>query len=154
MTQENHTATERRMSTACAIAILLTMSAAALAPIASGQEPELVTRLKAGLKCAEPDAGNQLLRNADDSAADLNAILMALDEISIDTAVCAQINDAASALALELSDSNPGQDAAEAEAAAERMKQILAEADQRAASIRFEVGPPPPNLTRSRRAPQ
>jgi hypothetical protein len=79
---------------------------------------------------------------------------MALDEISTDTAVCAQINDAASALALELSDSNPGKDAVEAEAAAERMKQILAEADQRAASIRFEVGPPPPNLTRSRTAPQ
>jgi hypothetical protein len=79
---------------------------------------------------------------------------MALDEISTDAAVCAQINDAASALALELSDSNPGKDAVEAEAAAERMKQILAEADQRAASIRFEVGPPPPNLTRSRTAPQ
>jgi hypothetical protein len=130
------------------------MSGAALAPIASGQEPALVTRLKAGLTCAEPDAGNQLLRNADDSAADLSALLVALDEISNDTAVCAQINEAAFGLALELSDSNPGQDAVEAKAAAERMKQILAEADQRAASSRFEVGPPPPNLTRSRTAPQ
>ena len=94
------------------------------------------------------------MRNADGSGATLNDLLMALDAVSADATACTQIKDAASALALELSDANPGQDANAAEAAAERMKQVLAEADQRAASLRFEVGPPPRNLTRSRTAPQ
>lgn len=154
MTHANRMVTGRRTSAAGAVAILLTMSGAALAPIASGQEPDLIAKLKAGLACAEPDAGSQLLRNADGSAADLNDLLMALDEISIDATACVQIQDAAAALAMDLSDANPGQDPAEAEASAKRMKQVLAKADQRAASMRFEVGPPPRNLTRSRAAPR
>lgn len=154
MTQAYHATMGRRTAAAGAVACLLTLAGAVFTPVAHAQDPELVARLNAGLVCTEPDAGNQLLRNADGSGVALNELLMALDAISGDATACAPIKDAASALALELSDANPGQDANAAEASAERMKQVLAEADQRAASVRFEVGPPPRNLTRSRTAPQ
>ena len=152
MTRARHTATARQIFATGAVVSLLTMSAV-LAPIAAGQDVNLVARLKAGVACAEPDAGSQLLRNAGASAAGLTDLLMALDSISIDDAACVPIRDAASALATELSDANPGLDPAEATASVERMEQALAEADKRAAAMRFEVGPPPRNLTRSRPAP-
>ncbi|MEQ1780356.1 MAG: hypothetical protein ABMA14_03290 [Hyphomonadaceae bacterium] len=152
MTQAKHTATPRQTFATGAVVSLLTMSGV-FAPIAAGQDEDLIAELKAGVSCVEPDAGSQLLRNADASAASLTDLLMALDSISIDDAACVPIRDAASGLALELSDANPGLDPAEATASIERMEQALAEADKRAAAMRFEVGPPPRNLTRSRAAP-
>lgn len=160
----------RRSLTAVAGVTLLTMSAAVVAPSAFGQRPKqvdapaaplkpatasissatLALKLKANVKCVEPDAGNQMLINADTAGASLTDLLSALDDVSIDPVVCVQIKDAASALAQQLSQSNPGLDAEQAAAAAERMQQVLAEADQRAASAHFEVGPPPRNLTRNR----
>lgn len=107
-------------------------------------------RLKTGVVCAEPNAANQLLLNTDAAGASLPDLLTALGELSIDPSICIQIRDAASVLAQQLNLSNPGLDAEQAAAAAERMRQVLAEADQRAASARFEVGPPPRNLTRNR----
>lgn len=152
MTRARHTATARQIFATGAVVSLLTMSGV-FAPIAAGQDVNLVAKLKAGVACTESDAGSQLLRNADASAASLTDLLMALDSISIDDTACVPIRDAASSLALELSDANPGLDPAEATASVERMEQALAEADKRAAAMRFEVGPPPRNLTRSRPAP-
>lgn len=175
MTRAYPTATGRRTIVAGAVVGLLTLSGAALASIANGQAPGLLDKLKAGTTCVEPDAAKRLQRNVDASAAERTSLLTALDEISIDPKACAPIRDAASALAMELSkakttpdpepdhtvdvDPDPDLDpeAAEADDAAAsvaRMQQALAEADLRAASMRFEVGPPPRNLTRSRAAPQ
>lgn len=165
MTVASFTETARRFRTAAGVT-LLTMSVAIVAPPAMGQKPEqaqtrarspspelgptLSARLKTNLVCAEPDAGNQLLLNADGAGASLPDLLSALDALSIDTSACAQIQNAASELARQLNQANPGLDPAQAAAAAERMRQALIEADQRAAQVRFEVGPPPRNLTRNR----
>lgn len=111
---------------------------------------KLMPRLKANVACIEPGAGNQLLINADGLGASLPDLLSALDALSLDPATCAQIRKAAASLAQQLSESNPGLNAEQAAEAAERMQQVLIEADQRAASMRFEVGPPPRNLTRNR----
>ena len=171
MTQAKHAVTGRGIFAVGAVASLLTVSGVILAPIAAGQEPALIAKLKSNVKCLQGNAAKQLMRNAASSGAKLPVLLAALDELSIDRKVCAEIKDAASDLALDLAQTDPtpakaapqaeveAAPAAEfqpdviAEAAAERMQQVLVEADRSAASMRFEVGPPPRNLTRSRAAP-
>jgi hypothetical protein len=166
MTRAEHSIGVRRTSAAAAGLILLIIAGVRFAPVASAQPTGLIAQLKAGIVCGESSASDRLMRNANGSGADLNDILMALDEISIDPKACPQIKDAASALALKLdqddnrpqSDSavaNVFDDAADTVAVADlRLQQILAEADKRAASMRFEVGPPPRKMTRNREAPR
>lgn len=161
-------AAARALSAATGV-MLLSLSAFTSAPFAFGQQPAgsqvlaqppimqaapaLLERLKAGLACQEPLAGNQLLMNADGAGASLPDLLHALDELSIDASACAEIQDAALSLAQQLYHSNPGFEAERA-VTVDRMAKVLAEADQRAASAHFEVGPPPRNLTRNREASQ
>lgn len=168
MMQANRAGRGRRRSVAACIVGLLTLSGTALAPIATAQETAVVSKLKAGVTCSERGASKQLMRNAASSGAALDDLLAALETISIDREACVEIRDAASNLGLDLADDDPAPVAAEpfveveaepqpevvAAAAAARMQEVLAEADRRAAAMRFEVGPPPRNLTRSRAAPQ
>lgn len=158
-----------RTLSAVAGVVLLGISVSLSAPSAFGQKskgkgtlqqqpivqaaPILIERLKAGVACEAPLAGNQLLMNADGAGASLPDLLDALDELSIDASACVEIQDAASLLAQQLYHSNPGFEAERA-VTADRMAKVLAEADQRAASVHFEVGPPPRNLTRNREASQ
>lgn len=157
------------------------MSAAALAPVATAQQPALIAKLKSNVKCSDANAVKQLKRNVVNSGAKRTDLMAALDEISIDRKACAEIKDAASAIALDLSNDDPApapapaaepvdavppveaeidpvadddQSVADALAVAERMEQALIEADKRAAAMRFEVGPPPRNLTRNRATQQ
>ena len=169
MTQAKHAVTGRGIFAVGAVASLLTVSGVILAPIAAGQEPALIAKLKSNVKCLQGNAAKQLMRNAASSGAKLPVLLAALDELSIDRQTCAEIKDAASELALDLANDDPApttaapqaeaEPAAESQpddiaaAAAQRMQQVLVEADRSAASMRFEVGPPPRNLTRSRAAP-
>ncbi len=171
MTQAKRSARRWRTIATITVAGLLTVCGVVLSPIAVGQEPALITKLKNNVKCSERDAAKQLNRNAARSGADLPDVLAALDELSIDRKACAEIKDAASVLARDLAKAEPAptkaapQAEVEAEpatdarpdvialAAAERMREVLAEADQSASAMRFEVGPPPRNLTRNRAAP-
>lgn len=178
MMQANNTARGWRVAATGAVVCLLTMGSATLAPTAIGQQPALIAKLKTNVKCSERDAPKQLKRNATRTGADLPDILTALDELSIDRKNCAEIRDAASDLARDLAKTSPTTVAPQPQAivqldpepedesqpdvdadlvaiaAAERMQQVLADADARASSLRFEVGPPPRNLTRSRADPQ
>lgn len=172
MTRVRHTTTAGRTYAAGVVVSLLTMSAM-FAPMAAGQGSPLVAKLKNNVTCSDRDATRQLMRNVASSRAKLPDLMAALDELSIDRNTCAEIKDAASSLAMELANDDPAPaatasapdaPAVEAEAdpaadalpefdtaaAVERMEQALAEADRQAAAMRFEVGPPPRNLTRSR----
>ncbi len=171
MTQAQHTVRRQRTIAAIAGVSLLSMAGVGLAPVAGAQPPALIVKLKANVKCSEQDAGKQLMRNAASSGAALDDLLAALEEISMDRNACVAIRDAASDLGLDLAHDDPAPSKYEAAAAvqaenaaapqadvaaaaAARMLEVLLEADRRAAAMRFEVGPPPRNLTRSRAAPE
>ena len=171
MAQTRHTARRQRTIAAIAGVSLLSMAGVGLAPVAGAQPPALIVKLKANVKCSERDAGKQLMRNAASSGAALDDLLAALEDISLDRNACVAIRDAASDLGLDLAHEDPAPSPEEtpavvaleteadpqadlAAAAAARMQEVLAEADRRAAAMRFEVGPPPRNLTRSRAVPR
>ncbi len=80
-------------------------------------------------------------------------IAAALDTVAADPDACQPLHDAAIGLAISRAGPAVGDDTSDDRiAAASRsiVAQTLAEAERRAANLKFEVGPPPPNLTKGR----
>jgi hypothetical protein len=75
-------------------------------------------------------------------------VLDALTALAADTAICQPARTAAVALIAERA--APSSEVNEADAARAVVDATLAEAELRAASMKFEVGPPPLNLSRGR----
>lgn len=121
---------------------------AALAGSASAQELTLAQQLAMDVPCTWGDPVGQMKRNADKSGADRDALMVALTQLGVDDAVCLGIQDAAQSVSAMLIADAVTLDAAQEQAAQERMRQLLREADEKAASMRFEVGPPPRHMTR------
>lgn len=132
--------------------------ALALAGVAGAQPPApepapdvvigLSTTLQAGVPCTIPDATRYLSLNVYRSSASTRELITALDELAVDMEVCAPIRSAAAEQAAGLSETGLAADPAAAALARERIAQTFQEAETHAGTMRFEVGPPPRNLTR------
>lgn len=124
----------------------------ALAPAAHAQDAAALAKsLGADVRCQETRAVADLSANvAESGGTDQTMLLEALTLIGADEAACTQVRDAARSLAADLTASvNP--EAGVKVAARAVVDATLAEADRRSASMKFEVGPPPLNLSRGRR---
>ena len=124
----------------------------ALAPTAHAQDAAaLAGVLGADVKCQDTRAMTDLTANVSESGGTDQAMLLeALTLIGADEAACIQLRDAARSLAADLTAAvNP--EAGVKVAARAVVDATLAEADRRSASMKFEVGPPPLNLSRGRR---
>jgi hypothetical protein len=142
-----------------AIAGVLTLAAPeAAGQVAGGLAPEFAR----DLACASPDASIGLLAAVARTTAPSADILAALGAIAEDAAACEPIRNAAKELAISLAASVPAAptvpvvpavsavpEASSAAASSSVVAEIRAD-PERATSLKFEVGPPPPNLTRGR----
>lgn len=132
------------------------LAALASASVAGAQppaiEPDLViglsTTLQAGVPCTIPDAARYLSMNVYRSSASTRELITALGELALNMEVCAPIRSAASEQAAGLSETGLAADPMAAAMARERIAQTFQEAETHAGTMRFEVGPPPRNLTR------
>ena len=128
--------------------------ALAAAGVASAQPPDpvrligLSETLRAGVPCTIPDAMRYLSMNVHRSTASTRDLITALGELGLDPEVCAPIRSAASDQAASLSETGLAADPMAAALARERIAQTFQEAETHAGTMRFEVGPPPRNLTR------
>jgi hypothetical protein len=115
------------------------------APVAFAQSAtSLAETLSGDAPCAAQDARTALKINVGKSGAAAADIAVALRAIAIDTDVCAQVRDAAGELMAAMA-LPPERRAAAVPSRA--IADTQAEAERRAASMKFEVGPPPPRLT-------
>jgi hypothetical protein len=125
----------------------------AIAPVAQAQNADaLASTLAEGVRCEDGGALTDLNANlAKVSAAAAELVTGALTTLAADQAICAPVRDAAVTLLAgpgtpaEANSSDPDQARALVDA-------TLAEADRRSAAMKFEVGPPPLNLSRGRRS--
>lgn len=130
--------------------------ALAAAGVAGAQPPApepgvvsgLTNMLQAGVPCTIPDATRYLSLNVYRSAASTRELITALGQLAMDLDVCAPIRSAASEQAAGLSETGLAADPLAAALARERIAQTFQEAETHAGTMRFEVGPPPRNLTR------
>jgi hypothetical protein len=120
------------------------------APTASAQAARLSDNLARNV-CSAIGAETTLQDNIAEAKAAPSEIIDALNVIVADTSACAPLRDAARKLAgsLALRRSPTEQDRATA-ASGKIIADTLAEAERRLATMTFEVGPPPPKLTRGR----
>jgi hypothetical protein len=117
------------------------------APIAWAQSDRLSAVLVKDVACAEQDAIGGLQRNIAAAGASSVESRAALGVIAADTTICPAIREAAEDLSNAiLSMAAPPSAAASSAVVAD----ALAEAERRASNLKFEVGPPPPRLTRGR----
>lgn len=130
------------------IALAAAGSATAQPPQDSVQVIGLSETLQAGVPCTIPDAMRYLSMNVYRSTASTRELITALGELGLDPEVCAPIRSAASDQAASLSESGLAADPVAAALARERIAQTFQEAETHAGTMRFEVGPPPRNLTR------
>lgn len=106
--------------------------------------------LAEGARCQEGEAADDLSANitrAEPVSDDLVASALAL--LGADNTACEPVREAARALGVELSVAMEP-DASVTDPARALVAATLAEADRRAAAMKFEVGPPPLNLSRGR----
>ncbi|OYW43586.1 MAG: hypothetical protein B7Z38_00855 [Rhodobacterales bacterium 12-64-8] len=123
-----------------------------LAPTAHAQDAAaLADVLTADVRCQDTRTITDLSANVSESGGTDQAMLLeALTLIGADEAACIQVREAARSLAADLAPSvNP--EAGVKIAARAVVDATLAEADRRSASMKFEVGPPPLNLSRGRK---
>ena len=120
-------------------------------PSASAQRDNLTGKLTAGVVCTVPGAEATLRYNISKAAAAPSDIASALNAIVGDPTACGPMRDAASKLAasITLRTSADAKDRAPA-ASSKIIADALAEAERRAANMKFEVGPPPAKVTRGR----
>ena len=126
---------------------LLATTPAAFAQDAAG----LARTIEKGVRCLEDRAAGDLAENLD-RIADNDAIIV-LDAQSLlgaDEAVCDPLRAAARNLAAQRAPGATGNEVNVTEAARAAVDATLADAERRAASMKFEVGPPPLNLSRGR----
>lgn len=125
----------------------------ALAPSAFAQEADIVGPLTEGVRCFGSNAKEDLEYNLKKLETTNEAIGAALHTVANDAARCAPLREAAAELAgtYVVHPVLSAEDVAEA-SARKVVEQTLAEADRNAASLEFEVGPPPRKMTAGRGA--
>lgn len=123
-------------------------------PVASAQIADSLTaQIAKDAACTSPEARTRLQDNIAKAGAAPAELLAALNAIAADTAACAPVRAAATELAITLAPA-PVVAPDDIITAASNMvvADTLAEAERRASNMKFEVGPPPPRLTRGRSA--
>lgn len=141
------TGREKRPVRAIALAVLL----AGLSPSAIAQDTDIIRSLTDGVRCVAPTAKEDLELNIKKLAAPADMIGVALGVVTNDEARCQPIRNAANELVAVYAMATPApvEDAAAA-TAGRLIDETLADADGNAASLKFEVGPPPRNMTKGR----
>lgn len=125
---------------------------AVAAPHAFAQDADLVGQLASSVRCASPSAKSDLEYNIKKlGTTGGEAIGAALTTLAADPQRCEPLRQAATELAgvYVIAPPPTAQDLA-AIAARATVNQSLAEAEANAANLRFEVGPPPRNMTKGR----
>lgn len=130
--------------------LLIGLALLAATPAAFAQDAAVLAKtIGQGVRCLDDRASGDLAE-AVTRLGDVDAVLVldALTALAADTATCQPARTAAVALIAERS--APGNEVNETDAARAVVDATLAEAELRAASMKFEVGPPPLNLSRGR----
>lgn len=126
----------------------LTAVVAGLAPVVSAQEVDIVGPLTGGVRCFGANAKDDLGYNIKKLEMPDAAIGAALNRVAADPALCEPMRTAAAELAGTYIPTPPSTDEdMAAEISKRTLAQTLAEANKRAGALRFEVGPPPRNMT-------
>jgi hypothetical protein len=145
--------------------LLLSIAGVALvaAPSVAQTANTLVADLRKGVPCASASAAQSAMEanigKATAVAADIDA---ALTTINADGSICSALRDAANGIKAARAGATASAAAPAAASAPlgvspdiaatsrEAVAAALAEGERRAASLKFEVGPPPPSLTKGR----
>ena len=130
--------------------LLIGLALLATTPAAFAQDASVLAKtIGQGVRCLDDRASGDLAE-AVTQIGDIDPVLVldALTALAADTATCQPARTAAVALIAERS--APSSEVNEADAARAVVDSTLAEAELRAASMKFEVGPPPLNLSRGR----
>jgi hypothetical protein len=130
--------------------LLIGLALLATTPAAFAQDASVLAKtIGQGVRCLDDRASGDLAE-AVTQIGDIDPVLVldALTALAADTATCQPARAAAVALIAERS--APSSEVNEADAARAVVDATLAEAELRAASMKFEVGPPPLNLSRGR----
>jgi hypothetical protein len=155
--------TQRKQPVRLPMRLLVSIAAIAViaAPSVAQTAGTLVADLRKGVPCASASAARTAMEanigKATAVAADIDA---ALTTINTDGSICSALRDAArdiktaraggTTLAASAATAAPTITADIAATSREAVAAALAEGERRAASLKFEVGPPPPNLTKGR----
>lgn len=130
---------------------VLTTAFGGLAPIVSAQDADIVGPLTEGVRCSSTGAKEDLGLNITKLGKTDDVIGAALNSVAADQTRCEPIRAAAAELAATyIAFAPPTEEELAAEAARQKLAQTLAEADQRVGTLKFEMGPPPRNMTRER----
>lgn len=131
--------------------VVLTTALIGSAPAAIAQEGDIAGPLTEGVSCSGSSARNDLELNIQKLEAANEAVGAALSRVAGDATRCAPVREAANELAaVYLVATPPDVQEPAALSAGSVVEQTLAEADRNAASLKFEVGPPPRNMTKAR----
>ncbi|MFT3724251.1 MAG: hypothetical protein QM773_11740 [Hyphomonadaceae bacterium] len=120
------------------------------APSALAQDPDPSATLTNGVRCSPAYAREDIEANIRKLTMPVETVLATLNLVSADAQRCVAIRDAATELAAspDLA-ALAGPDPAAARSQA-MVAQTLADADSKAGQLKFEVGPPPRNMTNER----
>lgn len=130
---------------------MLTLAVTVGAPAVSAQDEDVAGLLTAGVRCFGSNAKEDLGFNIRKLNATDEVLGAALNRVAADTAQCAPMREAAAELAATYHVTPPpSEEEVAAEAARQALAETLAEADRRVGAMKFEVGPPPRNMTRDR----
>ena len=129
---------------------------AAIAPALAQQAAPDAAQLASTITCVSPAEAQTALDAAITrllQTAPRDTAITVLNQISADQTVCAPVRDAATGLAATVvAASAAAADQQISEASGSIVGATLAEAEHRAANLKFEVGPPPRNMTKGREA--
>ncbi len=137
------------------VLFLITAGLILASPALAQGAGDLGKTLVKGASCASAaNAKADLGSNVTAAKAASEDVIASLGEIASDASICQPLRDAARDKATELSANAAAQHDDEVTAASRAVVDAaLAEAEQRVANLKFEVGPPPRNLTRARELP-
>jgi hypothetical protein len=131
--------------------LALTIVLAGSSSAALAQDADIVGPLTEGVRCSGSNAKEDLEFNIRKLEATDEAISVALGLVANDEVWCQPMRDAANELILVYPVATPAPvEDPSAITARQVIDQTLADADRKAASLKFEVGPPPRNMTRGR----
>lgn len=123
-----------------------------VAPIAHAQDAEaLIGGLTANVHCSGGNAADDIKYNIKKQGASEEALAAALSQVAADESRCVALRDAARELSSGYIVVPPvSEEDLNATASRAVVDQALADAASRSASLKFDVGPPPRNVTRER----
>ncbi len=132
--------------------VALTAALAVAAPHALAQDADIVGQLTANVRCISLSAKEDLEYNIKKLGTTGGEVIgAALNVIAADLQRCEPLRQAATELAgVYVVAPQPTAEDMAAAAAKAMVKDTLAEADAKAANMKFEVGPPPRNMTKGR----